>query len=406
MAPPLLPVDEALARILAAGLPVRDVENIPLHAADGRVLAEDLSARLTQPPFDTSAMDGYAVRACDAAEAGMELVIAGTSAAGAAWAGVIGAGEAVRILTGAPLPDGADAIIIQENTQKIAEGRIRISEAARRGAHIRRRGQDFSQGEVLLAAGGVLGFSALTLAAAMDHATVPVRCRPRVAILATGDELVRPGEPRSCDQIVASSIYGAAAIARAAGAEVIDLGIARDSDAEIIAAVRRAQAEKADVLVTLGGASVGDHDLVQPVLKRLGMRLDFWKIAMRPGKPLMVGALDGMQVIGLPGNPVSTLVCSILFVEPLIRHRAGLTPLDRLEEAVAAIDLPANDHRQDYMRALLAVAEEGTRLVTPASRQDSSQLSILTTSNCLIIRAPNAPPLTAGSPCTILRLRP
>jgi molybdopterin molybdotransferase len=222
-----------------------------------------------------------------------------------------------------------------------------------------------------------------------------------VAILATGDELVRPGEPRTPDQIVASSVYGVASLARQAGADVIDLGIARDDEAAIIAAVRRAEAEKADILVTLGGASVGDHDLIQPVLKSMGMTLDFWKIAMRPGKPLMVGHLNGMQVLGLPGNPVASLVCSILFLEPLIRHRASLGPINRLGQAVSAVDLPANDHRQDYMRAVLS----DTNTVEPARKQDSAQVKILATSNCLIIRPPNAPPLGAGSPCPILRLR-
>ncbi|MCA0255658.1 MAG: molybdopterin molybdotransferase MoeA [Proteobacteria bacterium] len=406
MASPLLPVDEALARILAAGALMTETETVSLMEADGRVLADDLKARLTQPPFDASAMDGYAVRFEDAQIAGAAFDIVGTSAAGAAWQGTLGQGQAVRILTGAPLPNGADAIIIQENTEKLGADRIRIAQAAAKGANIRRRGQDFAEGDVLLTAGQVLDFASLTLAAAMDHAALQVLRRPRVAILATGDELVRPGEPRTADQIVASSVYGVAALARQAGAEVIDLGIARDDEAAIIAAVRRAEMEQADILITLGGASVGDHDLVQPVMKSLGMTLDFWKIAMRPGKPLMVGQLNGMQVLGLPGNPVSTLVCAILFVEPLIRHRAGLSPVNRLETAVATVDLPANDHRQDYVRALLATTDAGTNAVSPARKQDSSQVKILATSNCLIIRPPNAPLLAAGSPCPILRLRP
>lgn len=401
MASPLLPVDEALARILAAGALMTETETVSLMEADGRVLSEDLKARLTQPPFDASAMDGYAVRIEDVQVAGAEVDIIGTSAAGAAWQGVIGRGKAVRILTGAPVPDGADAIVIQENTEKLGAVRLRITQAAAKGANIRRKGQDFTEGDVLLVAGQSLDFAALTLAAAMDHAVLQVLRKPRVAILATGDELVRPGEPRTPDQIVASSVYGVASLARQAGADVIDLGIARDDEAAIIAAVRRAEAEKADILVTLGGASVGDHDLIQPVLKSMGMTLDFWKIAMRPGKPLMVGHLNGMQVLGLPGNPVASLVCSILFLEPLIRHRASLGPINRLGQAVSAVDLPANDHRQDYMRAVLS----DTNTVEPARKQDSAQVKILATSNCLIIRPPNAPPLGAGSPCPILRLR-
>ena len=402
MASDLLPVDEALARILAAGALMTETETVSLMEADGRVLSEDLKARLTQPPFDASAMDGYAVRFVDAQIAGAECDIVGTSAAGAAWRGTLGQGQAVRILTGAPLPNGADAIIIQENTVKVSADRVRITQGATKGANIRRRGQDFAEGDVLLSAGQVLDFAALTLAAAMDHGTLKVLRKPRIAILATGDELVCPGEPRTADQIVASSVYGVAALARQAGADVIDLGIARDDEASIIAAVGRAEAEKADILVTLGGASVGDHDIVQPVLKSLGMTLDFWKIAMRPGKPLMVGHLNGIQVLGLPGNPVASLVCSILFVEPLIRHRASLGPINRLGLALAAVDLPANDHRQDYMRAVLS----DTNTVEPARKQDSAQVKVLATSNCLIIRPPNAPLLAAGSPCPILRLRP
>lgn len=401
----LVPVAEALARILESGAPVTEAEQVPLAQADGRVLAEDLAARLTQPPFDASAMDGYAVRADDA-QAGAELAVIGVSAAGAAWNGTLQPGQAVRIFTGAPVPAGADSVLIQENAEVPAEGRIRVTEAASAGRHIRRRGQDFAEGETVLKAGTVLDSTRLTLAAAMDHATLAVRRRPLVAILATGDELVRPGEPRNADQIVASSIYGTAALVKAAGADVLDLGIARDTEADIAAAIGKAVAARADILVTLGGASVGDHDLVRPVLESLGMTLDFWRIAMRPGKPLMVGRLGGMQVLGLPGNPVSTLVCALLFLEPLIRRRAGLPPVKREATALVAADLPANDRRQDYLRARLETDAQGRLLVTPAPKQDSSQVKILAASDCLIVRPPDAPPLAAGDPCPVLLLRP
>ncbi|MCX8997783.1 molybdopterin molybdotransferase MoeA [Rhizobiaceae bacterium BDR2-2] len=402
---PLIPVDEALARILGHARPVTQDETVPLTEADGRVLARDLAARLTQPPFDASAMDGYAVRAADAPD-GAELAVVGVSAAGASWPRTLEAGQAVRIFTGAPVPAGADSVVIQENTATLRNGLIRVTAAAAPGANIRRRGQDFAEGEVLFTAGTVMDFTRLTLAAAMDHGVLAVRRRPLVAVLATGDELVRPGEPRSPDQIVASSIYGMAAFVKAAGADVLDLGIARDTEADIAAAARRAADAGADVLVTMGGASVGDHDLVQPVLKKIGMELDFWRIAMRPGKPLMVGRLGGMQVLGLPGNPVSTLVCSLLFLEPLIRKLAGLPPVPRLATAVAGADLPANDHRQDYMRARLETGSGGERVVFAAPRQDSSQMKVLARSDCLVIRPPHAPALAAGSPCPVLLIRP
>ncbi|MBB4102519.1 molybdopterin molybdotransferase MoeA [Allorhizobium borbori] len=401
----LIPVDEALARILEHAHPLTEAETLPLTQADGRVLAEDLAARLTQPPFDASAMDGYAVRAEDATE-GAELAVIGVSAAGGAWRGVLGRGQAVRIFTGAPVPASADSIVIQEDTERLGDNRIRVTAKAVPGRHIRRKGQDFAEGEAVLKAGTVMDYARLMLAAAMDHATLSVRRRPLVAILATGDELVRPGEMRGPDQIVASSLYGTAAFAKAAGADVLDLGIARDAQDDIAAAIRRAVAARADILVTLGGASVGDHDLVQPVLTDLGMVLDFWRIAMRPGKPLMVGRLGAMQVLGLPGNPVSTLVCSLLFLEPLIRRRACLPPFKRTATALATTDLAANDHRQDYLRARLEVDAKGQLRVTPAPKQDSSQTKILANSDCLIIRPPNASSLPAGSPCPILLLRP
>ncbi|WP_440984428.1 molybdopterin molybdotransferase MoeA, partial [Shinella sumterensis] len=341
----LLPIADALDRLLSAARPVRRTESVRLHDAAGRVLADDVAARLTQPPFDNSAMDGYAVRHADIAEIGSVLRVAGLSSAGHAFDGTAGPGEAVRIFTGAPLPAFADTVILQEDTERLEDGRIRTTFLTPKGRHIRPRGQDFTAGEVVLKAGQVLDAGRLTVAAAMNHPALSVYARPRVAILATGDELVPPGETPGASQIIASNSFGVAAIAREAGAEVIDLGIVKDDKQAILDAVRRALEMDIDVLVTLGGASVGDFDLVQPVLGEAGMELDFWRIAMRPGKPLMVGNLGTMQVLGLPGNPVSTLVCGLLFMEPLLAALARQPQPNRAASALAATALPANDQR-------------------------------------------------------------
>ncbi|HSX72837.1 MAG TPA: gephyrin-like molybdotransferase Glp, partial [Shinella sp.] len=346
----LLPVEDALQRLLFTARPTPRTETVPLHEADGRVLAEDVAARLTQPPFDNSAMDGYAVRHADIAALGSILTVAGMSSAGHAFEGTAGPGEAVRIFTGAPLPAFADTVLLQEDAAVLEDGRIRTTFLTPKGRHIRPRGQDFSEGEVVLKAGDVLDAGRLTVAAAMNHAALSVHARPRIAVLATGDELVPPGTPPGTSQIIASNSYGVAALARAAGAEVIDLGIVGDDKEAMLQAVRRALSLDIDVLVTLGGASVGDFDLVQPVLGEAGMELDFWRIAMRPGKPLMVGRLGAVHVVGLPGNPVSSLVCSHLFLVPLVRRLAHLPAVSREYPAIATVPLKENDHRQDYVR--------------------------------------------------------
>lgn len=399
----LLPVADALAMILRDAHP-QQTELAPLHSARGRVLAEDVAARRTQPPFDASAMDGYAVRAADVADAPVRLSLAGTSAAGAAFPGELASGQAVRIFTGAPMPNGADAIVIQENTRAVDGGGIEISEPSNAGRHIRRRGLDFSQGDRLLQAGRVLDPAALSLAAAGNHPALNVWKKPLVAIVATGDELRMPGEEPGPDQIISSNAYGVAAICADNGAEVIDLGIAPDRASAISDMVQQALDRGADVIVTLGGASVGDHDLAHEALAGLGLELGFWKIAMRPGKPLMFGRLGTTRCLGLPGNPVSSLICSHLFLKPLVRAMAGLPVTEAETDAILGVDMGENDNRQDYVRASLAFVD-GNRVAMPFKVQDSSMLRTLADANAAIIREPFAAPARAGDPCRVLMLR-
>jgi molybdopterin molybdotransferase len=401
----LLPVEEALARVLAVPRGPLRHETVPLSQAYGRTLAADLAAKRTQPPKAVSAMDGYALRAEDAGAPGSRLTIVGESAAGRGFLGKIGAREAVRIFTGAPLPEGGDTIVIQEDT-KIEGTSVVIDEPPKPHAYIRPAGLDFREGEVLLRAGTRVGPAELALAAAMNHAQVEVAAKPRVAILATGDELVMPGDQPGPDQIVASNPFAIAAFVSQAGGEPIDLGIATDDFAALENAIERAEHEQADVLVTLGGASVGQHDLVQSALTRRGMQLGFWRIAMRPGKPLIHGSMGAMSILGLPGNPVSSIVCAILFLVPLVRHLQGDRDAGAAQDepAILAADLPMNDGRKDYLRARLSRDAEGRPVATPASRQDSSMLRVLADSNCLIIREPHAAAAKAGEPCRVLRL--
>jgi len=401
----LLPVEDALDRLLSRAKPVLETETVLLASADGRILGEDVTARLTQPPFKSSAMDGYALRAEDAPQLGSVLTVIGTASAGHAFDGTVGKGEAVRIFTGAPVPEGADTILIQEDADLLDNDQIRSTFEVVRDRHIRPKGQDFMEGEVVLQKDRLLSFADVTVAAGMNHAELRVYRKPLVAILATGDELVQPGSVPKSDQIIASNTFGVAAIARNAGAEVLDLGIISDDKELIGKAIERAITAKADVLVTLGGASVGDHDLVQASLKAKGMELDFWRIAMRPGKPLMVGAIDTMQVLGLPGNPVASLVCSLLFLEPLVQKLARTPSRRREVQAVTETDLKANDHRQDYMRATLTIRDDGTLVAKSFDKQDSSMMKTLANSHALIVRPPNAPPLKAGDPCPIILLR-
>jgi molybdopterin molybdotransferase len=402
---PLLSVEEALASILATAREPLAGEEVALEDARGRTLSHDVAARRTQPPVAVSAMDGYAVRAADIEAAPTALRLIGTSAAGRAFAGAVGPGETVRIFTGAPVPPGADTILMQENARTDGAA-VTALQAEPRGRHVRAAGLDFSAGEIGLRAGTRLGASELALAAAMNHAVLPVVRKPRVAILATGDELVRPGIEPGPAQIVASNNFALAAIVEAAGGTVIDLGIAGDSFEALAASIRAARDSRADVLLTLGGASVGDHDLVQSALLRDGLELGFWKVAMRPGKPLMHGHLGLMRVLGLPGNPVSSIVCGILFVRPLVRALSGdpEAGLPLQEPATLGRDLPANQGRQDYMRATLDAVPGGFPIARPASTQDSSMLKVLAGARCLIVRPPGAPGAAAGETCSVIRL--
>jgi len=399
----LLPVEEALLRTLE-GLEPLTSEEVALPEAAERVLAADLRARRTQPPFDASAMDGYAVRASDIEASSSTLSVIGESAAGRRFPGRISPGEAVRIFTGAPVPEGADTILLQENASVLDPGRILALERPSPGRHIRRAGFDFKEGDEILAKGRFLDPAALSLAAAAGHSRLPVVRRPHVALIATGDELVPPDVTPGPDQIVASNNFAIAALAKREGAEISDLGIVPDQEDAISRAVRRALELGAHIIVTLGGASVGEHDLVRHVLAAEGMELDFWKIAMRPGKPLMVGRFGETRVLGLPGNPVSSFVCAHLFLRPMVSRLAGRSFRPDLRTGRLGAPLKENDERQDYIRAVIE-EDSDCPIATPFERQDSSMLTTLATANGLIIRPPHAPAAQAGSPCTILMLR-
>lgn len=404
MAGPLLSVAEARALLTAGVVPLAS-EPVTLSDAVGRVLAEDLVAGRTQPPFAASAMDGYAVRAADVAETPARLRVIGIAPAGRAFEGRVGPGEAVRIFTGAPVPEGADAILIQENAVADGDGRIRALQAVPPGRFVRPVGLDFRAGETLLAAGLRLDWRSVSLAAAMNYPVLQVRRRPRVAIVATGDELVPPGATPLPEQIVASNSFGVAAMVEAAGGTAIDLGIAADTATAIADRVAAALAAEADILVTLGGASVGEFDLVRETLGSAGMDLGFWKIAMRPGKPLIFGRIGATRVLGLPGNPVSGLVCALLFLKPLVRGLLGATPLfDPETPAVLGAPLAANDERQDYLRGTLEDGAGGLPVVRALDLQDSSMLSRLARADCLIVRDPFAPAAAVGDTCRIIRL--
>jgi len=379
-------------------------EQVALADALGRVLAEDVVARRTQPPVAVSAMDGYAVRAADVATVPARLTVVGQAPAGGAYNGTVGPGQAVRIFTGGPVPDGADAVIIQEDTE--AQGAtVIVRERAIKGRHIRPAGLDFREGSVGLKAGRRLGAREIGLAAAMNVPWLRVRRRPRIALLATGDEIVMPGDPVGPNQIVSSNVPALAAFVAEHGGQPIDLGIARDTVASL--QEKAAGAIGADLLVTAGGASVGDHDLVQEALTDRGLAVDFWKIAMRPGKPLMFGKFGDVPLLGLPGNPVSSQVCALLFLGPVIDAMLGLPRVEKpTVTARLGSDLAANDRREDYMRARLARDGDGELVATPFPKQDSSMISLLVEAGCLVVRAPQAPAAKAGDPVEIIPLTP
>ena len=394
-------VDQARARIIRAFSPLAP-EQIGLEGALGRVLAEDLASRRSQPPVAVSAMDGYAVRAKDVAKVPVTLKVIGEAPAGAEFNGKIGAGEAVRIFTGGPVPDGADAIVIQENTDLGAEA-VSVKETVEAGAYIREAGLDFKEHDVLLRKGRVMTARDVGLAAAMNRPWLTVRRKPRVAIMATGDEVVMPGEPLGPNQIASSNAVALAAIVSADGGVPFNLGIAADDVGAIGALAEGARGM--DLLITTGGASVGDHDLVKKALDDHGLELDFWRIAMKPGKPLMFGRLGATPMLGLPGNPVSALVCTVLFVRPALAVMLGI---DRREAPVKSArlgkDVGKNGAREEYMRATLTQNDAGEQLVIPFDAQDSSMLATLALADCLIKRPPHAPPAAAGERVEIIPL--
>ena len=389
----LLPVEEARARILASLTPTA-AETIALPEAAGRVLARPVLARLTQPPAEVSAMDGYALRAADGV-LGARLAVIGAAPAGHPFVGSVGPGQAVRIFTGGFLPEGADSILLQEDAEA-ADGAVLVKEGVTAGRWVRKRGLDFAEGEALLAQGRRLTARDIGLAAASNNPWLAVHRRPRIGILATGDEIALPGDPIPPGGIVSSNAHALAALIRAGGGEPIVLPIAPD-DASAIADIAAA-AQAYDMLVTTGGASVGDHDLIQQALGGEGFELGFWKIAMRPGKPLIWGRLGRVPVLGLPGNPVSALVCAIIFLLPALARLSGLpgapTPSRRV---ICAAPLAQNDRRADFLRASLDTDAEGHITVRPFPVQDSSMLATLARADALVLRAPFAPALPAGA---------
>ena len=386
----MISVDEALTRALALVAPL-GTEMVPLQHANGRMLAEPEQARLRQPPFAASAMDGYAVTGAPAA--GQVLTVIGEAAAGRRFQGSVGAGQAVRIFTGAPVPDGATRVLLQEDVAA-AEGRITLQSASDGPSNIRAAGQDFELGATV--SPRRLRPADLALLAAMNHAEVPVTRKPVIAILATGDELVMPGTNPGPDQIISSNGFALKAMVEECGAEARLLPIAADTEDSLRTVF--ALAEGADLIVTIGGASVGDHDLVGRVAQSLGLERAFWKIAMRPGKPLMAGRLGtGTPLLGLPGNPVSAIVCGHLFLLPMVRRMLGMSEVaPPVQEARLAVDLPPGGPRAHYMRSRLCRAPDGTATITPMTNQDSALLSVLTSADALLIQPPNAPALPAG----------
>ena len=390
----MISVEEARAALLALVAPL-EVEEIPLRAAAGRVLARDVAAARTQPPFAASSMDGYALRRVEVEPDAMFKVV-GEAAAGHRFEGTVGPGQAVRIFTGAPVPEGADFVVIQEDVTRRGD-LITLGHDIDGKDNIRPAGGDFTKGTPMRAPRR-LRPADIALLAAMNIARVPVTRRPVVAVLATGDELVQPGEAPGPDQIVASNSYGLAAMLEGLGAEVRLLPIARDTEASLQQAFRLAQG--ADLLITIGGASVGDHDLVGAVAEDAGLERSFYKVAMRPGKPLMAGRMGTMAMIGLPGNPVSAMVCGHVFVAPVIARMLGLgDDAQPLATAPLGVDLPANGPRAHYMRARL-----DTGAIVPDARQDSSLLTVLASAEALLVRPVGDPARKAGEVVSYLPL--
>ena len=397
----MISVVEALAKV-AAGFKPLGLETISIDQALGRALGKDIASRITHPPVAVSSMDGYAVRAEDVQSVPCELKRIGVSQAGCGFDGSIVENQAVRIFTGAPIPEGADAIVIQENTE-IDGQTIRVLESVTINKFVRPAGLDFKNGDILIRKGQILTARDIGLLASMNVPWVAVHRKPCVAIMSTGDELVLPGEPIGKDQIINSNSLACAAYIRAMGGEPINLGIARDTERSLRDTL--AGAKGSDLLITIGGASVGDYDLVQKVMKEQGLELGFYKIAMRPGKPLIFGQLKNIPVLGLPGNPVSAGVTTALFVKMAMDIMLGLGESQtNLESAVLGIDLKANDQRQDYLRATLVSGPNSELIVMPFSYQDSAMMSCFASADCLIVRSPFAQEIKKGELVSILRL--
>ena len=394
----MLSVEEARARILS-GLTHVAAEIVPISDAWNRVLAAPVVARLTQPPADVSAMDGYAVRAADAVS-GETLRVIGEAPAGHPFGGSVSAGETVQLYTGSVVPAGADAVLLQEDAARDGD-MIRVCETIGVGRHVRPRGQDFSAGDTVVRPGQRLTARQIGLTAAANHPFLSVYRRPEVAILATGDEVALPGEPIGPGGIVSSNSHMLAAMVRAAGGRPVVLPVARDTPDAVAEAAARGL--RADILVTTGGASVGTHDVVQAGLAAHGFALDFWQVAMRPGKPMIFGRVGGTPVLGLPGNPVSAFACAVLFLLPALRRLAGL-PGDAPETvtARAGAAMRANDHRADHLRATLGRDETGALVATPFAKQDSAMLSLLSAADCLVLRAPHARPVAVGEAVEVI----
>jgi molybdopterin molybdotransferase len=398
--PAMISVEQARDRILF-DMKSTPAEIVALANAWNRVAVEPVLARLTQPPADVSAMDGYALRAVDGA-LGARLTVIGAAPAGHPFEGAVGPGETVRLFTGSVVPAGADTILLQEDATREGDT-VRVDEAAAPNRHIRRAGQDFAKGDTVIPAGRKLTARDIGVAAAANHPWLSVHRRPRVAILATGDEIAMPGEPIPAGGIVSSNSHALAALVRAAGGEPIVLPIASDTT-DAIAAVADSVGGM-DLLVTTGGASVGDHDLVISGLQTRGLVVDFWQIAMRPGKPLLFGRMGAVPVLGLPGNPVSAMVCAILFLLPALSRMSGLPAAPPpVTQAILGAPLRENDRRADHLRATIEVGEGGVLVVTPFPVQDSAMLRRLALADALILRAPHASALAAGAPVSIIRL--
>ncbi|GAB6966065.1 molybdopterin molybdotransferase MoeA [Komagataeibacter kakiaceti JCM 25156] len=397
----MLSVSEARERILDGVFPL-PAEVVALTDACGRVSAAPVVARLSNPPADVSSMDGYAVRAADLSGGATTLTCIAEAPAGHPAAVTLGPGQCARVFTGSVMPAGADAVLIQENAR--AEGTaVTTDHVLAPGTYVRRMGQDFMAGETVIPAGRRLSARDVGLAAGANHAWVQVTRRPRVAIAATGDELLLPGSGAGPGQIANSSTPMLAALLRMAGAEPVVLPVLRDDMADLAGLER--MVDGVDMLLTTGGASVGSHDLVRRGLEQVGLKTDFWKIAIRPGRPLMFGHLGRLPFLGLPGNPVAAFVCTVVFVLPALRRMAGLaTVVESPAQAVLGRDLPENDWRMDYMRASLSHDAAGRLVATPFPVQDSAMLHILAHSQALVVRAPHAPPALAGESCDIIRL--